>query len=186
MGLARGLGCLDAAMMRTTFSDVIEWLLRLGLGLLFIYAGLAKVIDLEDLYKLHQFSSATQQFMTDVQHFEITTYLDAWSPGLSWDASILIATYLPWLEIFAGLALCTRRLYAGAIAICGVLSLAFLGAICSAWWRGLDITCGCFGREENKTPFASHIALNLTMLAAAAALAAIEWRRTQKRATVAT
>jgi hypothetical protein len=119
--------------------------------------------------------------MTDVQHFEITTYLDAWSPGLSWDASILIATYLPWLEIFAGLALCLRRLYAGGIAICGVLSLGFLGAIGSAWWRGLDITCGCFGREENQTPFMSHITMNLFMLVVVLTLAEIEWRRTRKR-----
>jgi putative oxidoreductase len=168
-------------MSRSLLYILNEWILRLGLGLLFVYAGVAKLVDLEDLYRWHHISSATQQFMTDIHHFELLNWLDAWAPGRSWDASILIATYLPWLEIFTGLALCLRRLYAGGIAIAGVLSLAFLGAIGSAWWRGLDITCGCFGREVNKTPFASHIALNLVMLAAAAALAGMEWRRVLNR-----
>src|SRR5262245_57631701 len=104
---------MDATMTRTPATLAIEWLLRIGLGALFIAAGVAKVIDWEDLYKWHRLTSATQQFMTDVQHYEITTYFDAWRRGLSWDISVAIATYLPWLEIFAGLALCFRRLYAG-------------------------------------------------------------------------
>ena len=171
-------------MIRQFLYALNQWILRLGLGLVFIFAGVAKVVDLEELYRWHQFSSATQQFMLDVHHFELLNWLDAWSPALSWDAAILIATYLPWLEIFAGLALCARRLYAGGIVICGVLSMAFLGAIGSAWWRGLDITCGCFGREQNQTHFGSHIAGNVLMLIIAATLAEIEWRRTRTRATV--
>jgi putative oxidoreductase len=159
-----------------------EWVLRLGLGGLFVYAGLAKVFDLHELFALHRFVSATQDFMSDVQHFEITTYFDTWSTGLSWNISILIATYLPWLEILAGLALITRRLYAGGIAIAAALSLIFLGTIGSAWWRGLDITCGCFGKENNATPFARHIALNAAMFAIATALAMIEWRGRRSRA----
>ena len=172
-------------MIRAAFYFLNEWVLRLGLGALFVYAGVAKVIDLDDLLHGRGLASATQQFTTDVQHFEITTYLDAWSPGLSWNVSVLIATYLPWLEIAAGLALLTRRWFTGGLAICGALSLAFLGAIGSAWWRGLDITCGCFGKEVNQTPFASHIALNVTMLVTVALLAQNEWRRARSRTTIA-
>lgn len=161
-------------MKRATLSVLSEWLLRLGLGGLFIYAGAMKVLD-------------TQQFALDVQHYEITTLLDAWRPGMSWTLSILIATYLPWLEIFAGGALLARRLYAGALAVIAALSVVFLVAIGSAWWRGLDITCGCFGREENATNFTSHITLNVVMLAAAASLAGMEWHRARlaRRAAVA-
>lgn len=151
-------------MIRAAFYFLNEWLLRLGLGGLFIYAGVMKALD-------------TQQFALDVQHYEITTLLDAWRPGISWTVSILLATYLPWLEIAAGLALLTRRLYAGALLVVGALSVVFLAAIGSAWWRGLDITCGCFGREENATNFAGHIALNVLMLAATASLAGMESRR---------
>ena len=155
--------------MRAAFCFLNEWLLRLGLGGLFIYAGVMKVLD-------------TQQFALDVQHFEITTLLDAWWPGWSWTASVLLATYLPWLEILAGLALLARWLYAGALLVIGALSVVFLAAIGSAWWRGLDITCGCFGKETNATNFAAHILFNVLVLATTASLAAMESRNARRRA----
>jgi uncharacterized membrane protein YphA (DoxX/SURF4 family) len=145
--------------MRSRAGSLIEWSLRLALGALFIYAGIVKALD-------------TQQFAFDVHHYELT----------SWTVSVLVAVYLPWLEIFGGVALFLRRLYAGAILIVAALGLTFLAAIGSAWWRGLDITCGCFGRVENETNFPRHIALNLGMLAAAAILAWLEARRLPNRA----
>jgi uncharacterized membrane protein YphA (DoxX/SURF4 family) len=126
---------------------VLETVLRLGLGGIFLYAGAAKVVDVE-------------AFFWDVHHFELTP----------WDVSLVLAVFLPWLELLAGGALVVRWLYLGAVALCGGMSAVFLGAVASAWWRGLDITCGCFGREENATNFARHLALNGGMLAAAAVL----------------
>lgn len=133
---------------------LVEWVLRLAMGGLFTCTGALKALD-------------TQQFAFDVHHYELT----------SWTVSVLVAVYLPWLEIFTGIALFARRWYAGAIVIVAALGLTFLAAISSAWWRGLDITCGCFGRVENQTNFPRHIALNLAMLAAAALLASLEARR---------
>lgn len=133
---------------------LLEWLLRLGLGGLFIYAGVAKLGDL-------------QQFYLDVHHFELT-------PS---DVSMVLAMFLPWLEVAVGVALVTRRLYLGAISICAGMSLVFLVAIASAWWRGLDITCGCFGSETNATNFPRHLALNGAMLAAALGLGWLDRRR---------
>ncbi len=133
---------------------ILEWLLRLGLGGVFIYAGVAKLGDV-------------QQFYLDVHHFELT-------PS---DISMVLAIYLPWLEVALGAALLTRRLYLGAIGLSAGLSLVFLAAIASAWWRGLDITCGCFGRETNATHFPQHIAMNGAMLAAALFLAWLDLRR---------
>jgi uncharacterized membrane protein YphA (DoxX/SURF4 family) len=126
---------------------VLEWILRIGLAAVFIYAGIAKVRD-------------TEAFFWDIHHFELT------HP----DVSLILAVSLPWIEIVAGLALIYGRLYIGAITICGLLSAIFLGAISSAWYRGLDITCGCFGREENATNFPKHIAINVAMLLASLAL----------------
>lgn len=126
---------------------VFEWILRIGLAALFIAAGAMKLPDL-------------QAFFRDIHHFELTPP----------DVSIALAFLLPWLEIWTGLALITGRLYLGAIAICTFLSAAFLGAISSAWYRGLDITCGCFGREDNATNFPRHIAMNTAMLSASLAL----------------
>lgn len=126
---------------------ILEWALRLGLGGVFIFAGIAKLRDV-------------QQFYLDIHHFELT-------PS---DASMVLAVFLPWLEILLGFALVLRRLYTGAIGLCVLLALIFMGAIGSAWWRGLDITCGCFGHENNATNFPRHLALNGAMLAAALGL----------------
>ena len=135
---------------------VIEWILRLGLAALFIYAGGVKLPDV-------------QKFFWDIQNYDLTP----------WDVSVVAAFLLPWLEIFAGAALITGRLYLGGIAICGGLSSVFLGAIGSAWYRGLDITCGCFGREDNQTNYPEHIAMNVAMLLAAIALWWLASRRSK-------
>ena len=156
---------MDAAVTRQfRAAAIFEVLLRASLGGIFIYAGVLKVVD-------------AQQFAVDVQNYQLTPWLDRWALGVtSWTISIVIAMYLPWLELFAGLALLARRLYRGALLASGALAIVFLAAIGSAWWRGLDITCGCFGREENATNFGAHVALNLAMLAATAALALFERR----------
>jgi uncharacterized membrane protein YphA (DoxX/SURF4 family) len=134
---------------------VFEWLLRLGLGGVFIYAGVMKLRDLE-------------QFFLDVHHFDLTP----------WNVSMGLAMFLPWLEIAAGAALIGRRLYHGAIALCGGMSAVFLVAIASAWMRGLDLTCGCFGKETNATNYPQHLALNGAMLAAVVWLVWLEYRST--------
>lgn len=140
--------------MRKKAARFVEWVLSLGLGGIYLYAGGAKLIDLE-------------QFYLDVHRFALTPP----------DASLLLAIYLPWLELAVGGALLIRRFYAGALAWSGAMALVFLGAISSAWWRGLDITCGCFGRAENATNYPAHLALNAAMLAATAALYWLESRR---------
>lgn len=133
---------------------ILEWILRIGLAAVFIYAGIKKLPD-------------TEAFFWDIHHFELT------HP----DVSILLALFLPWLEIIVGIALLTGRLYFGGIAICTGLSAVFLVAIGSAWYRGLDITCGCFGREDNATNFPKHIAIDTALLLASLALCWLAWRR---------
>src|SRR4051812_15032909 len=138
---------------------IVEWALRFGLGSLFIYAGVAKLGDL-------------QQFFLDVHHFELTP----------WNVSIGLAMFLPWLEIAAGAALIVGRLYQGAIGVCGLMSLTFIAAISSAWMRGLDLTCGCFGHENNATDYPRHLALNGAMLAATMGLAWLKRQRSNVEA----
>jgi uncharacterized membrane protein YphA (DoxX/SURF4 family) len=55
------------------------------------------------------------------------------------------ALVLPWVEIAGGVGLWTGRLRRGARLWLAVLTVVFLAAVVSAWARGLDITCGCFG-----------------------------------------
>ena len=137
-------------------AQMIFALLRLGLGGIFVYAGALKIWD-------------PQRFATDVHHFQLTP----------WTVSVLIAVYLPWLEVLAGLALIVRRLTPGAsLAIVG-MTVVFMIAITSAWARGLDISCGCFGKEEAKiaTDFFQLMLRDAALLAAAVVLLAAEMRR---------
>ena len=113
------------------------------LGGLFVYAGVVKVLD-------------PIGFASDIENYQI----------LSWTLSVRLAFYLPWLEIFCGLALILRRLYGGAVAILLALIVIFIGANVVAKLRGLDIKCGCFGHAADNLGFAFHMALNVAILAA--------------------
>lgn len=133
--------------------------LRCGIALLFLYAGGIKALH-------------TQEFAYDVQSYQLT----------SWTFSILVAVYLPWLELCVGLAMIVRRLYLGALIAAASLMFLFLGAILSAWWRKLDITCGCFGPEVNRTNYPLHIAIDVAILVMLGVLIVSEAsRRTPRR-----
>ena len=79
----------------------------------------------------------------------------------------------------AGLALIVRRLPLGATLALTTMSAVFLLALTSAWLRGLDISCGCFSKEEHKiqTHFPQLFLRDTTLLAAAATLLIAELRR---------
>jgi uncharacterized membrane protein len=83
---------------------------------------------------------------------------------------VRLAVYLPWLEIFCGLALIFRFLYRGGLLILTALILVFIGATIAAKMRGLDITCGCFGHARRNWNFSTHLVLDLLILLAAVVL----------------
>jgi uncharacterized membrane protein YphA (DoxX/SURF4 family) len=114
---------------------------------IFIYAGVLKVLD-------------PVQFANDIDNYKI----------LPWPISVALGFYLPWLEIFCGLALVVRFLYRGALSLLTALILTFTVATVAAKVRGLDITCGCFGHASQHWSFLSHLATNLGILAALLAL----------------
>src|SRR5438034_8796835 len=113
----------------------------------FIYAGAIKVLD-------------PVQFANDIDNYKI----------LPWTIGVGLAFYLPWLEIFCGLALILRRLYLGGLSILTALVAVFLVATIAAKVRGLDITCGCFGHVSQNWNFPSHLALDLAILGVLLAL----------------
>ncbi len=101
---------------------MLRLLLHLLFGGVFVYAGAVKAWD-------------PAAFLLDIRSFELLP--DPWAAWL--------AMSLPWLEIFAGLAVMTGLLRAGGLLLLNACLLAFLAAILIAWARGLDIRCGCFG-----------------------------------------
>ena len=98
------------------------WLARLAAGGVFVYASAHKIL----------YPAA---FARDIYNYQLLP--DAWINPL--------AIYLPWLELFCGLALISvRPLRRGAALLIGGMLAAFIVAIVSAMARGLDIRCGCF------------------------------------------
>src|SRR5437763_14817422 len=116
-------------------------------GGIFVYAGVVKVLD-------------PVQFANDIDNYKT----------LPWFVSVRLAVYLPWLEIFCGLALIFRFLYRGGLLILTALIAVFIGATIAAKMRGLDISCGCFGLASQNWSFPQHMAIDLAILIAVLAL----------------
>ena len=122
-------------------------ILDLIVGGTFVYAGGIKALD-------------PVRFGLDIDNYK----------SLPWFISVRLAFYLPWLEIFCGLALIFRFLYRGGLSILTALILVFIGATIAAKARGLDITCGCFGHASEHWSFPQHMAIDLAILVGLVAL----------------
>jgi putative oxidoreductase len=116
-------------------------LIAILIGALFIYAGVVKVIE-------------PVEFARDIDNYKM----------LPWRLGVFLALYLPWLEIFCGLALITRVLYRGGIFIVTTLMSLFIVASIVAKARGLDVSCGCFGHASKYLNFSWHLVLDLALL----------------------
>ena len=136
---------------------------------IFIFAGLAKIFDLDrllaDLQQL-RFGDALVNFrqLSFANPAEFANGIDNYRI-LPWAVSVALAFYLPWLEIFCALGLVFRFLYRGALWILIALVVVFTLATIAAKVRGLDITCGCFGHASQHWSFPAHLATNLAILA---------------------
>jgi putative oxidoreductase len=118
---------------------------QLILGVLFLLAALAKIVDLTSLAR-------------EVHNFHIVPF---WSEHL-------VAMTLPWVELVAGLALVLGiRPRAGAW-VAGALLAGFTAGVALAMARGLDFHCGCFGTADATRIGWSKLGENLGMLALAA------------------
>lgn len=120
---------------------VIAFVLRLLVGGAFIYAGSLKALD-------------PAGFAQAVDNFRLLPY----------PLSCAIGVYLPWLEILAGAALVIGIFRAGATLLLGGLLVAFLVVLASAWARGLDISCGCFGHSTGNGHLWKSIVLDIAIL----------------------
>jgi putative oxidoreductase len=100
----------------------LAWVLRIFIGGLFVVAGVLKALD-------------PAQFAADIDHYHLLPYF----------AVAPLALYLPWLEMICGFAAMAGAARRSALVLLLGLTVIFTIAVASAWMRGLDITCGCFG-----------------------------------------
>ena len=103
-------------------ADLIGLLARLILGVVLIWAGAVKV-------------TRPALSAQAVRAFQILPY----------DFAGYVGYALPVVEILVGMILVAGLLTRAAAVVSGLLMLAFMIGIASAWARGLSIDCGCFG-----------------------------------------
>lgn len=108
-------------LKKILFNPCFTFLLRVVLGIVFIYASLDKIANPE------QFSKAIRNY-----HFLPVIFIN------------IFALVLPMAEILAGLCLLSGFLTRSSALTIGLLLFIFIIAISSALIRGIDINCGCF------------------------------------------
>jgi putative oxidoreductase len=109
----------------TRQSPLAAWplLLRFGLAGLFLYAGVLKAMDPGAL-------------LADIGNYRLVPL----------PMAAVAAAYLPWLEILAAVAIAVPRWSRSGLLVVLAMLAVFTIALASALFRGLDISCGCFGR----------------------------------------
>lgn len=135
----------------------VTFLLRLGLGAMFVYASLYKIID-----------PAT--FAKSIYNYQV----------LPDQVINLAALILPWLELFLGLALISGMGALGAAAWCHGLLWVFFLALVYNQVRGLNIHCGCFTSATLSTeapPMLWYFVRDTSLLIASGVLLALQLAR---------
>jgi uncharacterized membrane protein YphA (DoxX/SURF4 family) len=82
----------------------------------------------------------------------------------SW--AMAAATVLPWLELIIAVGLLTPWLRRASAWIMALLLGLFIALHLSAWARGLNIDCGCFGESGSSPDYHWLILRNLALLLA--------------------
>jgi uncharacterized membrane protein YphA (DoxX/SURF4 family) len=97
---------------------------RLVLGMLFIIASADKLAD-------------PSVFAGTIGNYRI----------MSTDLALVVATFLPWLELLCGLGILLGvRVHTNSAILAGLL-VVFTISVIAALLRGLDISCGCFTQD---------------------------------------
>ncbi len=99
-------------------------ILRIALGILFIWASWDKILD-------------PKGFVRVVQNYAILPPILA----------NFTAIVLPWIEAVSGILLISGYYIRGSAAIVSGLMLVFMSALAWNMYRGIDVTCGCFSNE---------------------------------------
>lgn len=96
-----------------------------------------------------------------------------------------VALILPWLELVVGFGLLIPQIRRGSGILIAILLIAFIGLHTSAWMRGLDVSCGCFGAHaaSDAPNYLWLILRNTALLAACVCVNMRDWRRTNTMKT---
>lgn len=139
----------------------MKWISRivaLVFGGVFVFAGVLKLRD-------------PGLFLIDIRSFDMLR--DPWAAWL--------ALGLPWLEVFAGMAVITGVLRRGGLLLLNLSLVVFFVAASVAKSRGLNIQCGCFGELESTFSYTKLFVRDAALLATGIVLM---WMNRSRRATL--
>ncbi len=106
----------------------INILLRITIGILFVWASYGKILD-------------PAGFGSIIQNYKILP-----------EALINpVAVILPWVEALTGALLISGILVRGASMIINLMMLIFIAAFLLNIYRGIDVSCGCFSISVEAT-----------------------------------
>ncbi len=139
---------------------VVIWAGRLIVGVVFAYAGYAKLFTpnlLLNSWFMFKFSVANNltNFGLQVGAFQLL------SPGGVW----FVAHTLPFAELLLGLCLIFGILLRISSALITLIMLGFLTVVTRAYLLHMNINCGCFSKPE---PLTGYTVLRDALLAALA------------------
>jgi uncharacterized membrane protein YphA (DoxX/SURF4 family) len=109
-------------------ANVLQWVVALGLGAVFLYAAYPKIQE-------------PREFARIVYHYRLL------GPSASLPHALpnALAVTLPWIEAVTGLLLITGLWRREAAILTALLLVMFLVAVGWALFQGIDIeNCGCF------------------------------------------
>ena len=116
-------------------------LVQLGLGAIFIWSSLPKILQ-------------PYNFLSSIYSYELV------GPKLG----ILIAMVLPCLELLVGICLVGQIFNGGALLASAAMAAMFTFVLSSALYRGLDISCGCFGTNGGVISYSTILRASLILL----------------------
>lgn len=131
------------------------WLLRAALAGVFVYAAVPKLLD-------------PAEFAVSIQNYRVVP-----------DAVVgHLALFVPVFELVIALGLLLPSYQRGAALLATLMLAVFTVAMAQARWRGIDLSCGCFGAafEAKVSWFTVVRTLALGVLSAVVLLAAHKLR----------
>ena len=115
----------NAYRMKFLSNPKLFFLLRVFLGIIFIYASIDKIID-------------PLKFSDAIDNYHITPV----------EMNNIAALVVPWIELVAGVFLILGIYVRGSSTIIILLLIWFIFILSQALVRGINVNCGCFNLTE--------------------------------------
>ncbi|UCH65273.1 MAG: DoxX family membrane protein [Ignavibacterium sp.] len=128
-------------MLKSLNNKYLLLLLRVVLGIIFIYAAIEKISD-------------PAGFSNSINNYKL----------LPLSLVNIAAITLPWIELSSGLLLLFGIYVKENSAIIAVLLIVFFVVIAISLARGLDIDCGCFGTSNGAKVSLIKLGENIVMI----------------------